>query len=128
MWKFILILHISTTARPNRSPAEAQAITQRLPVTVRISGPTINWQSHPGQKLPDWMRIDQFLKFLKPMYPAWDDALTAKLVKLFALPMGQRLDRLSQAMGSNFERFEGLPRNDARFDEAVRAMRTASAK
>jgi signal transduction histidine kinase len=29
-----------------------------LPVTVRISGPTINWQSHPGQKLPEWMQID----------------------------------------------------------------------
>ena len=49
-----------------------------------------------NQKLPDWMRVDQFLKFLKPMYPAWDDTLTAKLVKLFALPMGQRLDRLSR--------------------------------
>ncbi len=49
-----------------------------------------------NQKLPDWMRIDQFLKFLKPMYPAWDDALTARLVKLFALPMTQRLDRLSR--------------------------------
>ncbi|MBK8070762.1 MAG: HAMP domain-containing protein [Ramlibacter sp.] len=30
------------------SPQRAQALTQRLPVTVRISGPQVNWQSHPG--------------------------------------------------------------------------------
>jgi len=27
----------------------AQALTQRLPVTVRITGPQVNWQSHPEQ-------------------------------------------------------------------------------
>jgi hypothetical protein len=27
--------------------ARAQALTQRLPVTVRIQGPQVNWQSHP---------------------------------------------------------------------------------
>jgi signal transduction histidine kinase len=30
----------------------AQAITQRLPVTVRIAGAQVNWQSHPGQQRP----------------------------------------------------------------------------
>lgn len=49
-----------------------------------------------NQDLPDWMNVSTFLRFLKPMYPAWDDALTEKLVRLFALPMGQRLDRLSR--------------------------------
>ena len=56
-----------------------------------------------------------------------DDPFLALLTKTHPNP-GQRLDRLSQAMGSNFERFEGQPRNDARFDQAVRAMRTASVK
>jgi signal transduction histidine kinase len=32
----------------------AQAITQRLPVTVRIAGPQINWQSHPEQAQMGW--------------------------------------------------------------------------
>ncbi len=32
----------------------AQAITQRLPVTVRIAGAQVNWQSHPGQQRPHW--------------------------------------------------------------------------
>jgi signal transduction histidine kinase len=34
----------------------AKAITQRLPVTVSITGPQINWQSHPGQSRPEWQR------------------------------------------------------------------------
>ena len=37
------------------SVERAQAITQRLPVTIRIDGPTVNWQSHPGQVRADWL-------------------------------------------------------------------------
>jgi signal transduction histidine kinase len=36
------------------SVERAQAITQRLPVTVRITGTQVNWQSHPGQQRPHW--------------------------------------------------------------------------
>jgi signal transduction histidine kinase len=32
----------------------AQALVQRLPITVRISGPRVNWQSHSGQEERDW--------------------------------------------------------------------------
>lgn len=32
------------------SVERAQAITQRLPITVRITGPQVNWQSHPAQE------------------------------------------------------------------------------
>ena len=34
----------------------AQALVQRLPVTVRIQGPQVNWQSHPNQTRADWWR------------------------------------------------------------------------
>lgn len=34
----------------------ATAITQRLPLTVTIAGPTVNWASHPEQGPPDWIR------------------------------------------------------------------------
>lgn len=37
----------------------AQAIANRLPVTLRIEGPTINWASHPDQPRPHWM-ADKF--------------------------------------------------------------------
>jgi signal transduction histidine kinase len=36
------------------STDKALAITQRLPITVRIAGPQVNWQSHPEQAAPGW--------------------------------------------------------------------------
>ncbi len=33
----------------------AQAIANRLPVTLRIDGPKIQWDSHPERPRPDWM-------------------------------------------------------------------------
>jgi signal transduction histidine kinase len=36
------------------SVERAQALVQRLPLTVRIEGPTVNWLSHPDQAGPDW--------------------------------------------------------------------------
>jgi signal transduction histidine kinase len=38
------------------SVERAQAITERLPLTVRIEGPQVQWVSHPDQKPPDWQR------------------------------------------------------------------------
>ena len=51
---------VAADLSPDGTPsiARAQAFAARLPVTVRISGPLINWQSHPQQQLPDWMRPD----------------------------------------------------------------------
>jgi signal transduction histidine kinase len=34
----------------------AKTITQRLPVTVRIAGPQVNWESHPGQARLGWQQ------------------------------------------------------------------------
>ena len=44
------------TASGTPSEAAALALTQRLPLTVRITGPQINWSSHPEQQRPDWQR------------------------------------------------------------------------
>lgn len=38
------------------SVERAKAITQRLPLTVTIVGPQVNWSSHPDQGPPDWIR------------------------------------------------------------------------
>jgi signal transduction histidine kinase len=38
------------------SPERALAITQRLPITIDISGPQVNWRSHPGQPRLEWKR------------------------------------------------------------------------
>jgi len=36
--------------------ARAQAIAERLPVTIAIQGPSVNWRSHPGHERPRWKR------------------------------------------------------------------------
>jgi signal transduction histidine kinase len=37
------------------SATRAQAIADRLPLVVRISGPQVNWSSHPSQPPSDWL-------------------------------------------------------------------------
>ncbi|MBU0748600.1 MAG: HAMP domain-containing histidine kinase [Gammaproteobacteria bacterium] len=37
------------------SVERAQAVANRLPVTLRIQGPAVNWASHPDQPQPHWM-------------------------------------------------------------------------
>lgn len=32
----------------------AAALSKRLPITIFISGPQVNWSSHPSQKFPNW--------------------------------------------------------------------------
>jgi beta-barrel assembly-enhancing protease len=53
-----------------------------------------------------------------------DDPYLALLTRTHPNP-GQRLDRLGEAMGENFARFEAQPRNEARFAAAVKTLRTA---
>jgi signal transduction histidine kinase len=49
-----LTTDISQSGPP--SIERAQVITQRLPITVRIAGPQVNWQSHPAQAQLGWQR------------------------------------------------------------------------
>ncbi len=49
-----------------------------------------------NQHLPGWMRLGEFLKFLRPMYPTWDGTLEGRLVKLFSVPLDQKLSQLSR--------------------------------
>ncbi len=61
----------------------AQALAQRLPLTVRITGPVVNWQSHPEEDPHRWRR------------DAWlDDAHNADGERLFSRQTadGHRID------------------------------------
>jgi ABC-2 type transport system ATP-binding protein len=51
-----------------------------------------------NQELPDWMRVDQFLAYLRPFYPTWDRALEDGLVKQYALPRDRKLGKISRGM------------------------------
>jgi ABC-2 type transport system ATP-binding protein len=49
-----------------------------------------------GMDLPKWMTLQQFIDFLRPMYPTWDDTFCKQLVKLFDLPLDRKLKHLSR--------------------------------
>jgi ABC-2 type transport system ATP-binding protein len=51
-----------------------------------------------NQQLPEWMRVDEFLAYLRPFYPAWDRALEDQLVRQLALPLKRKLRELSRGM------------------------------
>jgi ABC-2 type transport system ATP-binding protein len=48
-----------------------------------------------NQELPDWMTVGQFLDYLRPFYPTWDDEA---LVRQFDLPRDRKLKNLSRGM------------------------------
>lgn len=51
-----------------------------------------------NQQLPDWMTVAYFMSYLKPFYPAWDDARAAELLRQFELPPHRKLGKLSRGM------------------------------
>ncbi|MBP6404776.1 MAG: HAMP domain-containing histidine kinase [Ramlibacter sp.] len=60
----LLVDYVDRVAAEIGSPPSvdrAQAITQRLPVTVRISGPQVNWRSHTDDDLEHRHRRDRWM-------------------------------------------------------------------
>jgi len=51
-----------------------------------------------NQEMPDWMTVDYFLRYLRPFYPTWDDALAEDLVRQFELRAIAKLRHLSRGM------------------------------
>jgi ABC-2 type transport system ATP-binding protein len=51
-----------------------------------------------GQRLYDWMTIDDLIRFVKAFYPEWDDKVCAHLLKMFGLPQGVKLKDYSRGM------------------------------
>lgn len=49
-----------------------------------------------GMELPDWMTVDQFLAWCRPLYPTWDADLEDSLRKRFLLPADRKLKALSR--------------------------------
>jgi len=46
--------------------------------------------------LPDWMRIGELIRYLRPFYPSWDDRYAEDLREQFELDPGARIKGLSQ--------------------------------
>jgi ABC-2 type transport system ATP-binding protein len=51
-----------------------------------------------NQELPNEMTVRELLAYVRPFYPAWDDALCDRLRRLLDLPLDQRLTTLSRGM------------------------------
>ncbi|MGB7761024.1 MAG: ABC transporter ATP-binding protein [Bryobacteraceae bacterium] len=51
-----------------------------------------------NQEMPEWMTADYLLRYLRPFYPTWDDALADDLVRQFELPRDRKLRHLSRGM------------------------------
>ena len=51
-----------------------------------------------NQKMPDWMTVDQLLRYCRPFYPTWDRDLEARLMRQFELPPDRKLGQLSRGM------------------------------
>jgi ABC-2 type transport system ATP-binding protein len=51
-----------------------------------------------NQEMPEWMTVDYFLRYLRPFYPTWDDALADDMVRQFELPRDRKLRQLSRGM------------------------------
>ncbi|HEX3875560.1 MAG TPA: ABC transporter ATP-binding protein [Bryobacteraceae bacterium] len=81
--------------RPSAGSAEVLGIDSRHLAPAQFA--RIGYVSE-NQELPGEMTVDYFLRYLKPFYPAWDDALAAELVRQFDLPRDRRLRHLSRGM------------------------------
>lgn len=88
--KCLLNLH-----RPDRGRATV------LGVDSRKLGPReftqIGYVSE-NMELPLWMTVKQFLDYCRPLYPQWDCAFEAQLLKQFDLPPKSKLKDLSRGM------------------------------
>jgi len=51
-----------------------------------------------GQKMYDWMRVDELIWFCKGFYPGWDDALAAELKAKLELPGDRKVGQMSRGM------------------------------
>jgi ABC-2 type transport system ATP-binding protein len=51
-----------------------------------------------NQDLPEGLTVAQFLAYLRPFYPTWDEALEAEVLGQARLPPGRRIRNLSHGM------------------------------
>jgi len=51
-----------------------------------------------NQKLPEWMTVNQLMRYCEPLYPKWDRDLEKSLLRKFELPADRKLKHLSRGM------------------------------
>ena len=51
-----------------------------------------------NQEIPEWMKVEYLLDYLREFYPTWDPALERSLIKQFELPLNRKIKALSRGM------------------------------
>jgi len=51
-----------------------------------------------NQEIPEWMKVEYLLDYLREFYPTWDPALERSLIKQFELPLDRKIKALSRGM------------------------------
>ena len=91
--KTTLIKHLLGLYRPQRGNV---LVFGKSPVSdpVSVLG-RIGYLSE-DRDMPNWLTVAQFLAFVKPFYPTWDDRLAIELREMFELSADQKVSSLSR--------------------------------
>ncbi len=93
--KTTLIKHLLGLLRPTRGSVRVFGLDPvREPVnTLRRVG-----YLSEQREMPDWMRIDELLRYTQAYYPTWDMRYARELLETFGLDAKKRVGGLSQGM------------------------------
>jgi ABC-2 type transport system ATP-binding protein len=93
--KTTLIKHLLGLLRPTRGSVRVFGLDPvREPVGVLRR---VGYLSE-HRELPDWMRIDELLRYTQAYYPSWDMAYARELLETFGLDGARKVAGLSQGM------------------------------
>ncbi len=79
------------------SGGQAEVLGQDSRTLSRAEFTRIGYVSE-NQKMPDWMTVQQFINYCRPLYPGWDEAFAQRLLQQFDLPLDRKLGQLSRGM------------------------------
>jgi ABC-2 type transport system ATP-binding protein len=97
--KTTLIRHIMGLLRPERGSVTVFGFDP-------VSNPThvlsrLGYLSEVSE-LPEWMRVDELLRFTRAFYPSWDESYAESLVRTFELDRDRKIQELSKGQRARF--------------------------
>ena len=91
--KTTLIKHVLGLLRPQ---AGRVSVFGRDPVADPVGVLSRIGYLAETNELPEWMSVDELLRFTRPFYPSWDDAYAASLLETFEIDPSSTIKRLSK--------------------------------
>lgn len=104
--KTTLIRTIVNMIEPDRGSATVLGVDSRRLGPAQFA--RIGFVSE-NQRLPERLTVGEFLAYLRPLYPAWDRALEADLLRQFGLPANRKIRALSHGMKMKLRLTAAMP-------------------